>query len=158
MHELVALLVPTMPLAEIVFRSSVGFLALVLLLRLVPKRNAGHISPNDMLVLIVIGGMGADSITGGSFALGDIFLMIALVLGWGYLLDVVEFHFPAVRRLLRDDASKLVENGRMLRRNMRRELVTEDELMSSLRRAGIEDLSTVRLAILEADGEISFIT
>lgn len=157
MQELVEIFVPTKPILEIIVRGSVGFLALVLLLRVVPKRNAGHISPNDMLVLIVIGGMGADAITGGSYSLGDILMMIGLVLGWGYVLDTLEYRMPAVRKLLRDDATRMVENGRMLKRNMRRELVTEDELLSAMRKEGIEDLAIVRSAILEADGEISFI-
>lgn len=157
MPELVGIILPTKPILEIVIRGSAGFLILVLLLRVIPKRNAGHISPNDMLILIIIGGMGADAIMGGSYSLGDIFMMVALVLGWGYLLDAVEYRFPALRGVLRDDATRLIENGRLLKRNMRRELVTEEELMAVLRRGGIEDLTLVRLATLEADGEISLV-
>lgn len=157
MPELVGIILPTKPILEIVIRGSAGFLILVLLLRVIPKRNAGHISPNDMLILIIIGGMGADAIMGGSYSLGDIFMMVALVLGWGYLLDAVEYRFPALRGVLRDDATRLIENGRLLKRNMRRELVTEEELMAVLRREGIEDLTLVRLATLEADGEISLV-
>jgi uncharacterized membrane protein YcaP (DUF421 family) len=157
MTELLEIVVPTKSILEIIFRGSVGFLALVALLRVVPKRNAGHISPNDMLVLIVVGAMGADAITGGSYSIGDILMMIAVVLVWGYILDALEYHFPWLSRILRNDATRLVENGRMLKRNMRRELVTEDELMSALRREGIPDLAQVQLAVLEADGEISFI-
>jgi uncharacterized membrane protein YcaP (DUF421 family) len=158
MTDLLEIVIPTKSIVEIVIRGSLGFLALVALLRIVPKRNAGHISPNDMLVLIVVGAMGADAVTGGSYSIGDIVMMIAVVLAWGYILDVLEYRFPWMGRILRNDATRLVENGRMLKRNMRRELVTVDELMSALRREGIPDLSFVRLAVLEADGEISFIT
>jgi uncharacterized membrane protein YcaP (DUF421 family) len=157
MQELVEIFVPTKSVSEIVIRGSIGFLALVLLLRLVPKRNAGHISPNDMLIIVVIGALGANAIGGGSHSLGDILMMIALVLAWGYVLDRLEHHFPAARKVLRHDAAQLVENGRMLKRNMRRELVTEEELRAALRREGFEDISSIRSAILEADGEISFI-
>ncbi|MCC2628433.1 MAG: hypothetical protein K0S14_2083 [Thermomicrobiales bacterium] len=55
----------TKPAWELVLRGTVAFLALVALVRLVPKRNAGHTSSNDMLVLITIGGMGADGIMVG---------------------------------------------------------------------------------------------
>lgn len=122
-----------------------------------PKRNAGHISPNDLLTLIILGGMGTDAIMGGSSSVGDILLMIALVVGWGYLLDLLEYHWPAARFLLRDRQTALIEDGRLLRRNMRREMVTEDELMSFLREHGIDDPAQVQSACLEADGEISLI-
>jgi uncharacterized membrane protein YcaP (DUF421 family) len=52
---------------------------------------------------------------------------------------------------------KLVENGRMLRRNMRKEFITEDELVSQLRTHGVEDVSHVKVARLEPDGELSVI-
>jgi uncharacterized membrane protein YcaP (DUF421 family) len=57
----------------------VVYLALVVLVRIIPKRKAGHISPNDMLALIVIGGMGSSAITGGSSSVGEILLMVGLI-------------------------------------------------------------------------------
>ena len=144
-----------MPLWEIALRGTVTWLGLVTLIRLVPKRNAGHISPNDMLILVVIGALAADAISGGSESAGDLLLMTAVVLLWGYLLDVLEYRFPVVRRLMRHRPATLVENGRLLRPNMRREMVTEEELMATLRKQGIADLSEVASAFLEADGEIS---
>jgi uncharacterized membrane protein YcaP (DUF421 family) len=135
----------------------VVYLTLVLLLRAIPKRNAGSISPNDMLTLILIGGIGADAAMGGSTSVGDLLLMIGLVLAWGYLLDLLEFYFPSLGRLFRDRQTALIEDGRLLRRNMRREMVTEEELMTALRKEGVENLSVVRSACLEADGEISLV-
>ncbi len=145
----------TTPLWEIVLRSSAAFLGLVALVRLVPKRNAGHISPNDMLILIVTGTIAADAITGDTASAGDLLLMTMLVLLWGYLLDVLEYRVPAFRRLMRHKQTALIEDGRFLRRNMRREMVTEEELIATLRKAGIADISEVASACLEADGEIS---
>jgi uncharacterized membrane protein YcaP (DUF421 family) len=51
----------------------------------------------------------------------------------------------------------LVKNGRMIRRNMNKELITEDEIQTHLRQQGIEDISEVKLTHLEADGEFSII-
>jgi uncharacterized membrane protein YcaP (DUF421 family) len=147
----------TMPLWEIAARATIVYLAIILVVRLMPKRKTGHISPNDMLTLIVIGGMATDAIMGGSTSIGDILLLIGIVLAWGYVLDLMEFRVPALSRLLREPETVLVENGQLLRRNMRSEMVTEDELMSVLRKQGISDLSGVRSACLEADGEISVI-
>lgn len=147
----------SMPASEIVLRGTSIFLALALLLRIVPKRNAGHISPNDMLVLILIGAMGADAIVGDTTSRSDILLMIAVVLAWSYLQDLLEFRVPAFRRLMRHPSTALVQDGRILRRNMRREMVTDEELMTVLRKQGIDDLAGVQSACMEADGEISVI-
>lgn len=147
----------TKPLWEIVIRATVAYIVLVVLVRVIPKRNAGHISPNDMLTLIVIGTMGTDAIIGGSTSVGDILLMIGLIIGWGYVLDALEYRFSPLRRLLRDRQTTLINKGRLLRGNMRREMITEEELMAVLREKGVDDLSLVDSAYLEADGEISFV-
>jgi len=145
----------TMPLWEIGLRASLVYLLLIVLLRAIPKRNAGHISPNDMLTLILVGTLGADAITGDSTSIGDMTLMIGLVLGWGYLLDLAEYRLPWMRRWLRDKPAPLIENGRMVRANMRKEMVTEEEIMAVLRKGGVDNISQVRFACIEADGEIS---
>lgn len=154
MAEIFAL---TKPLWEIALRGTVVYFTLILLVRRIPKRNAGNISPNDMLTLIVIGGMGTDAIMGGSTSAGDILLMIGVVIGWGYAVDIVEYRFPSLGALMRERQTTLIEHGRLVRRNMRRELVTEEELMAVLRKQGIDDVASVRSACLEADGEISVI-
>jgi uncharacterized membrane protein YcaP (DUF421 family) len=146
------------PLWEIFIRATVVYLALVVLVRIIPKRKAGHISPNDMHTLIVIGGMGTDAITGGSSSVGEILLMVGLVVAWGYVMDMLEYRFPSLRRVLRDRQTLLIEDGCFLRGNMRREMITEEELMTVLRKEGIDDPSMIHSACLEADGEISLIT
>jgi uncharacterized membrane protein YcaP (DUF421 family) len=147
----------TMPLWEIALRASLIYLALVFLVRVVPKRRVGNISPNDILSLIVIGGLGADAIAGGSTSMADILLMIGLIVAWGYVLDTLEYRFAFVRRLMRHRQTALVQDGRLLRENLHHELITEEELMAVLRRHDAPELSMVRSACLEADGEISVI-
>ena len=98
----------TMPIWEIVARTSLVYLAIVFLLRVVPKRRSGSISPNDMIALVLIGALAGDAVMGGSTSIADILLMIAVVFGWGYLFDVLEYHFPLVHRLLREPETALI--------------------------------------------------
>ena len=146
-----------MPLWEIGLRATVVYLVLILLLRVVAKRIAGHLSPNDILTLVVIGGIGTDAILGGSTSVGDTLLLIAIILFWAYILDMLEYRFPAFRRLVRDKETDLIVDGRIIRKNLRSEMVTDQELMAALRERGIDDPAMVRSARLEADGEISVI-
>lgn len=143
------------PLGELILTGTLGFLGLLALVRIVPKRNSSHISPQDMLILVVVGTLGSHAIADGTTALEDLLILIALVLILGYLLDWLEFNVPWFRRLMRHEETALVKDGKLLRRNMRRELVTEEELMSSLRQQGIFDLKQVECALIEPDGEIS---
>jgi uncharacterized membrane protein YcaP (DUF421 family) len=147
----------TLQFWEILVRSSIVYLVLILLVRMVPKRNAGHISPNDLLTLIVVGTVSTEAIIGGSTSILDILFMAAIILLWSWIVDQLEYRVPVLRKLLRHEASVLIENGRLNRRNMRRELVTEEELMANLRKEGVDSPARVRSAWLEADGEISFI-
>ena len=65
--------------------------------------------------------------------------------------------FPALRSILKAPALTLVENGRVLERNLRKEMLCREELMSQLREEGVEDLSAVKVARLEGDGRLSVI-
>lgn len=154
MMEVISL---TTPLWEIALRATAVYLAVFLLLRLVPKRTAGKFSLADLLTLIVIGSMAKSGIVGDSTSVGDIVLMIALILIWDYVLNSLEYHIPFFRRVLRGREAALIQDGRLLRGNMRREMVTEDELLTALRKKNVTDISSVDSAYLEADGDISII-
>lgn len=131
MHEVFAL---TKPMWEIAVRATVVYFALVALARVIPKRRTGTISPNNILALIVIGGMVTDAVMGGSESATDILLMIALVVAWGYVLDRLEYRFRFFRHFLRDRESVLVHDGRLLRKNLRREMITEEDSWPSFAR------------------------
>lgn len=145
------------PLWEIVLRGTVAYLAIVVVLRVIPKRHLGSISPNDFIALVIIGGLTTDAIGGGSSSMLDYLLMAVVVIMWSYLIDLWEFRFPSWRRLTRDTPTLVVHMGKPLRANMRRERLTAEELAASLRAQGIDDVSTVKQAILEVDGQLSVI-
>ena len=84
-------------------------------------------------------------------------ILVGTIVAWDYLLDWAGYRFPALRRVLRPAALPLVVDGRMMRRNMRRELITEEELMSQLREQGVESVDEVKRCSLEGDGHFSVI-
>src|SRR5690606_27593720 len=103
MAKIIEMFSLTQPVLEIAVRGTIAFIVLIALIRIVPKRNAGHISPNDMLVLIVVGSLGADAVMGGASSSGDLLLMTALILAWGYVFDLLEYHLPTFRRLMQHE-------------------------------------------------------
>ncbi|MBB6096621.1 uncharacterized membrane protein YcaP (DUF421 family) [Deinobacterium chartae] len=151
-------LLPSTPLLEIIVRGSVTYLALFVLLRMVLKRESTDLSVTDLLVVVLIADAAQNGMAGGAKSVTDSVVLVAVILFWSYLLDWLGYHFPRFQRWVRPPPLPLVRDGRMLLRNMRRELITEDELMSQLRQQGIESLEAVRLACMEGDGRISVIT
>jgi len=145
------------PIWEILLRATAVYLILAVFVRILPKRNAGSLSPNDLIALVVIGGLTADAISVGAESTPDLLLMVGVVFAWDYGFNWLEYRSPRFRKIAQDSPTLLIYNGRILRENLRRELMTEEELAASLRKQGIDDPAKVKQAILEVDGHLSTI-
>ena len=145
------------PVWTIVGRTSLVYIAVVVLMRFAPKRRSGTISPSDIIALVLLGALAGDGIMGGANSVSDVMVMIGTVVTWGYLIDILEYRFPFFQRIIREDETSLIRDGKILWRNLRRERVTKDELMAALREEGSDDPSAVKSACLEADGQISVV-
>jgi uncharacterized membrane protein YcaP (DUF421 family) len=151
-----AAFVPTVSVAEIVLRGSFIYLFLFFVLRVL-RREAGAIGISDLLVVVLVADAAQNAMSSEYKSITEGAVLVGTIVAWDYFLDWVGYRFPAARRLLRPAALPLVVDGRMLRRNMRRELITEEELMSQLREQGVESLDEVKRCCLEGDGHISVI-
>lgn len=151
------LFLPRKSLAEILLGGVVVYLALCVLLRIIPKRQVGSSSVNDLLFLIIVGGVAVEGVARLAESLTDFLFLLLVILLLGFLLDWLAYHSSAVRRLLEEEPRCLVRDGAIQHQNLRREMMTEDELRQHLRRQGFEDVSGVRAAWMENDGEVSVI-
>jgi len=149
---------PTQPFLETVVRGTILYLALVFLLRFALSREKGQLGTTDLLVLVLLGDASQNAMAGNYSSIGDGLLLIVTLIFWSYALNWLSFHVRWIERLLSPRRLTLVRDGRMMRRNMRKELMTEEELMSQIRLQGVADLSKVREACMEADGRVSVIT
>lgn len=149
--------VPDTPVLEIFVRGTVTYLALFAMLRFFLKRLSGAVSMSDLLVIVLIADASQNAMAGNYQSLPDGLLLVATIIGWSYAIDWLGFHVPAIQHFFFPPALQLVKDGELLRRNMRRELITMDELMSQLRQQGIGDLSEVKEAFVEGDGRISVV-
>ena len=145
------------PLWETVLRGTGVYLAVAALMRLTPKRQVGNVSPNDLIALVIIGQLAGTAILGGTQALPDVLLLVAVVLCLDYLFNLLEYFFPRFRRIAQDTPTLLVHNGKVLEGNLRKEKITEQELRSSLRKQGVLEMHRVKVAVLEADGQVSVV-
>jgi uncharacterized membrane protein YcaP (DUF421 family) len=151
------LFVPSTSLVEIVVRGTLMYLALFFLLRVVLKRQSGGVSITDILVIVLIADAAQNGMAGEYTSITEGLLLVGTILAWSFVIDWIAFHVPVFERFLSPPPLKLVENGRLLRRNLRKEYVTEDELMGQIRLKGLRHLNQVQAAFMESDGDISVI-
>jgi uncharacterized membrane protein YcaP (DUF421 family) len=145
------------PVLEIILRGSVMYISLFVLLRVVLKRQAGSLGMTDLLLITLIADASQNAMAGQYMSLPAGIVLVSTIIFWSYAFDWLSYKFPWFNRLTEAPPLRLIKDGRMLRKNMRRELITEDELMSQLREQGLDDVGKVKEAFMESDGHISVV-
>jgi uncharacterized membrane protein YcaP (DUF421 family) len=142
---------------DVVVRTAIIFFFVLLLTRVVGRRELSTMEPFDVILLVVIGDLvqqGATqsdhSVTGALLAGGTIALL-AVVVSWA------NFRFPRVRPVLEGEPVIVVEDGEPIERNLRRNRITIEELEAQARKGGIARIADVQWAVLETSGHISFL-
>ena len=111
----------------------------------------------DLLVVVLIADAAQNAMSDDYRSIPDGLLLVGTIIFWSWALNWLGFRFPRIQRFVHPAPLPLVRDGRMLRKNMARELITEDELMSQLRLQGASEVSQVESALMEGDGRISVI-
>lgn len=150
------ILVLETPLSELIARGSLMYLGVLVLFRVMPRRAGGELARMDLVFVLLIAEAAAHALDDYT-AIADGLVMIATLMGWNYVINVLSFRVRFIERLVSAPAVEVVRDGQLLRRNMRREYLTEEELMSFLRSEGIEDLAGVKVAHVESEGRISVV-
>jgi len=147
----------SMPPAELIVRGSAMYWFLFLIFRFIIRRDVGSVGIADVLILVIVADASQNALAGEYTSVSDGMVLVATLIFWNVLLDWASYRFPGFRGMAEPKPLELVENGRLLRRNMRREFISEEELWSKLRQAGIESLDEVKRVYIESDGQISVI-
>lgn len=142
---------------DIVLRSLVVFVIVYLLMRVLGRRELSSMEPFDLIILVVIADLVQQgvtqqdySVTGAVLAIGTIGLLVVLT-------SYVSFRFPRTRPVLTGRPVVLVEDGKPIEDNMRRERITLEELAAQARLNQIDSIGKVQWAVLETGGQVSFI-
>jgi uncharacterized membrane protein YcaP (DUF421 family) len=143
------------PLVELFVRGTILYFAIIVFLRLLP-RIGGELAVMDLVFLLLVAEAAALGL-GEHKTVGDAIVLVATLMAWNYMLNFLSLHVPFVERLISGSPVQIVRDGQLLRRNMRREYLTEDELMAQLRRQGIENIEDVKVAYIEGEGQLTAI-
>ena len=142
-------------LLQIVLRTAVIYLLVLIGVRLSGKREVGQMTPFDLTLLLLLSNSVQNAMTGPETSLlgGAVAAGTLLVLNYG--VAGVSGSNRHLRRLIEGQPTLLVHDGKIIDAHMARERVSMDELHRALREHGIDSFDQVALAVLEVDGSIS---
>ena len=152
-----SIFVPTVSLAEMFVRGTLTYLLLFFILRFL-RRETGAIGIADLLLIVIIADAAQNAMAGEYKSITEGAVLVLTIAFWDYALDWLSYRVPIIRRIVRPTPLLLIKDGRMIKRNMRQEMITEEELLSQVREQGVESVSQVKKCYLEGDGHISIIT
>jgi uncharacterized membrane protein YcaP (DUF421 family) len=142
---------------DLVLRATFVFAFMVLLTRVIGKRELGSLQPFDLVLLIILGDALQQGLTQDDYSLTGAVLVVGTIAVLQVGVSWLTFRFPRVRPILEGEPLIIVEDGKPIQRNLDRERLTVAEVAEAARREQIAHLSDVRWAILETSGTISFI-
>jgi len=142
-------------LSQIVLRTAVIYLLVLLGVRLSGKREVGQMTPFDLTLLLLLSNSVQNAMTGPDTSLAGGAVAACTLLVLNYTIARVSGTNRHFRRFVQGQPSLLVHDGKMIESHMAREHVSVDELHRALREHGISSLEQTALAVLEVDGSIS---
>lgn len=141
----------------IILRTLVSYLLILVIFRLMGKREIGELSILDLVVFIMLGDIAVVSIEKYKNPFFHIILPMIILLIIQVLLSFVSLKSSKFRKLLDGKPSIIISNGKIDEKVMRQQRYNFDDLLTQLREQGIVDVNKIQFAILETSGKLSII-
>jgi uncharacterized membrane protein YcaP (DUF421 family) len=142
---------------DIVLRGIIAFLFIWFLTRATGRRELSTMGPFDIIMLVVLGDLIQQGVTQNDFSVVGMMLAGGTIGLMTIIFSYSNFRFPRLRPVLEGEPVVLVERGKRIEKNLRRERITHAELAAQARLKQIASLDEVEWAVLETNGQISFI-
>jgi uncharacterized membrane protein YcaP (DUF421 family) len=142
---------------DIVLRAIVIYAFLYVLMRVIGRRELSTLEPFDLILLVVVGDLVQQGVTQNDFSVTGVVLAIGTIAVLTLGVSYTNFRFPKLRPLLDGEPIVVVQDGKPIDKNLRRERLTLDDLAAAARQEGIPHLDGVAWAVMETSGKISFI-
>jgi uncharacterized membrane protein YcaP (DUF421 family) len=143
---------------EVVVRASITFAFLFVLTRGLRRRALADLAPFELILLVTVGDMVQQGITQEDYSLTGSVLAVSTFGFWVSVLSFLSWRSDRARRVIDGTPLVIVQDGEPIDRALALEHLPLAEVREAARQKGIADLASVRLAVLEPSGRISFIT
>ncbi|MEA2315613.1 MAG: hypothetical protein QOI03_2305 [Solirubrobacteraceae bacterium] len=142
---------------DLVIRATVVFFFILLVTRIVGRRQLSDLEPFDFILLVVLGDLVQQGITQSDQSVTGTLTVISTIAVLSVAVSWVSFHSRRARLVTEGEPIVLVQEGRPIERNLRRERISIEDIQEEARLAQIVSVAEIRWAILENDGRISFV-
>ena len=142
---------------DIVLRAAFAYVFILFLLRVVGRRELSTMEPSDLILLVVMGDLIQNGVTQSDTSLTGVTLAVSTFGLLAVCTSWLIFRSRRARRIIEGEPIILVEDGKLIQRNVRGERLTLDDIMQEARGQQIESLHDVKWAVLESSGRITFI-
>lgn len=148
--------VPSMSLWEIIIRGSLTYWFCFLYIRFF-RRGAGQLGISDLLLITLISDASQNAMAGEYTSVTEGCLLVGVLVFWDYAINWLGFRSIFFRQIGEPEPVLLIKNGLLQRQNMKKELITENELMGMLREQGVDKPADVKTCYIEGSGNISVV-
>jgi uncharacterized membrane protein YcaP (DUF421 family) len=142
---------------DLVLRAGAIFVVLFVLTRVIGKRELSSLQPFDLILLIILGDALQQGLTQDDYSITGAFLVVGTIALLQVAVSWISYRFPRSRPIIEGEPVIVLQDGQVIERNLKRERLTIEEIAEEARQHEIAHLSEVRFAILETNGQISFI-
>ena len=147
---------PSVSLWEIMIRGTITYWFCFLYIRFF-RRGAGQLSISDLLLITLISDASQNAMAAEYTSVTEGAVLVGVLLFWDYAINWMGYQSILLSKLGSPDPVLLVKDGILMRQNMKKELITDTELMSMLREQGVDELSAVKTCHIECSGNISVV-
>lgn len=142
------------PIAHILVVGSLGYIALVLLMRISGKRTLAQMNSFDFVITVAIGATFAGVMLTRAVALAEAVTAFALITALQYAVSYMETHTKWFGSVVMSAPTVMAYGGRIIPSALRRERVTEDEVIAAVRKNGYGDLAQTAAVVMESNGQL----
>ena len=142
---------------DLVLRAIAGFFLVFLITRVVGRRELSGLEPFDLILLIVMGDLIQQGMTQDDYSVTGAVIVVVTMASLTVFVSYVNFRVPRLRRVMEGEPIILVNDGKPVLKNLRRERIALEELMAEARIQQVRSLEEVQWGVLETDGKISFV-
>lgn len=132
-----------------------GLLALLIVIRLLGKKELSQITPFDFVYILILGGLVEESIYDDLVTVWEVLYMIALWAVLIYSIEKIVQKFDKTRPIIKGEPSVIIKNGELDLKALKENNLESEQLRTMLRQKGIFAIKDVKFAILETSGQLS---
>lgn len=152
-----AMFVPQHSILEVALRGTITYFTIIVLFRVVLKRQAGSLGVGDALLVVLIADASQNAMAGEYSSITEGMILVATLLFLNFVVDWATYRYKAIRELLEPAPRLIVQGGQIQHQNLAKEMISLEDLAYLLRRHGFDQLTSISEVRVESGGDVTVV-